>query len=96
MPSARKTAGCHHKNRLPRVELGRPLCGDAFKERIDVDVASDRFPDAVVCGDDWNWKNSVGEMQMQENVLGVAKERGLSVVADRATWILYADTPKQK
>ena len=69
---------------------------DAFKERIDVDVALDLFPDAVVCGDDWNWKNSEGEMQMQENVLGVAKERGLSVVADRATWILNADTPRQK
>ncbi len=69
---------------------------DAFKKRIDVDVALDLFPDAVVCGDDWNWKNSEGEMQMQENVLGVAKERGLSVVADRATWILNADEPRQK
>lgn len=69
---------------------------DAFKEKIDVDVALDLFPNAVVCGDDWNWRNSDGEMQMQDNVLEVAKERGLSVVADRATWILSAETPGEE
>lgn len=66
---------------------------DAFKEKIDVEVALELFPNAIVCGDDWNWRSGDGELQMQEHVLEIAETRGLSVVADRATWILTADGP---
>ena len=65
---------------------------DALKGRVDVEIALELFPDAIVCGDDWNWRNLDGELQMQNSVLEVAKERGLSVVADRATWILVEET----
>lgn len=61
---------------------------DAFKEERDLEAANRLFPDAVICGDDWNWMNGGGVLQMQEHVRSFAKRHGMSVEAEKATWLL--------
>jgi hypothetical protein len=62
---------------------------DAFKHEDDLYVADDLWPGAILCGDDWNWKDADGRLIMRENVERFAKERGFAVEADRATWVLH-------
>lgn len=61
---------------------------DAFKEADDLYVAHELFPEAVLCGDDWNWRDQNGEYKMQNNVKQFARDKGFYIKADRATWVL--------
>ena len=42
---------------------------DAYKEEEDLQVADELFPGAILCGDDWDWRDKDGELVMQRNVL---------------------------
>lgn len=61
---------------------------DAGKEREDLDVAHELFPEAILCGDDWLWPDADGVMVMQENVRAFARERGFEVRSSRQSWLL--------
>lgn len=61
---------------------------DAFKEVDDLAAANQLFPNAVLCGDDWSWRDESGSLRMQDHVTNFATERGLEVQAIGATWIL--------
>ena len=63
---------------------------DANKEAQDLVAAYDAFPNAILCGDDWNWRNPQGQLQMRENVERFAESKGFSIEADKATWLLMA------
>lgn len=62
---------------------------DAMKTYEDLVVAHDIFPKAIICGDDWDWRNEKGEYQMQENVERFAQSNGFTIEADQATWLLH-------
>ena len=61
---------------------------DAFKEERDLEAAYRLFPYALICGDDWNWRNAGGVLQMQEHVRSFARRHGMSIEAEGATWLL--------
>lgn len=62
---------------------------DAMKTYEDLIGANKTFPEAVICGDDWNWPNEKGEFQMQEHVKRFAQSNGFKIEADKATWLLH-------
>lgn len=61
---------------------------DAFKEVDDLTAAWELFPNAVICGDDWNWRDEQGVYRMQQHVTTFAEAHSLRVEADAATWLL--------
>jgi hypothetical protein len=60
---------------------------DAGKHRDDYRLAHETFPNAILCGDDWEWQDDAGE-GIRAFVYEVAYLRGCDVIADRATWVL--------
>lgn len=73
---------------------------DAYKEEEDLHVAYELFPDAVLCGDDWDWRDEHGELVMQQIVKSFAEEFGFGVEAENATWLLTGSgkpwTPRKR
>lgn len=61
---------------------------DAFKRADELEAAHALWPDAVLCGDDWNWLDETGEKRMQNVVNRFAADRGMTVVSDKETWLL--------
>jgi hypothetical protein len=61
---------------------------DAFKQEDDLRAAYELFPNAVLCGDDWDWRDESGELAMQKTVQRFALEHGFDIEAERATWVL--------
>jgi hypothetical protein len=61
---------------------------DANKEREDYILAHETFPNSILCGDDWEWRNKEGEFVVRSYVYEIAKARGCTVIAKHATWIL--------
>ncbi len=61
---------------------------DAYKEEEDLRVAYELFPEAVLCGDDWDWRDEHGELVMQKTVQAFASEQGFGVESEGATWVL--------
>lgn len=62
---------------------------DANKELADVEAACELFPDALICGDDWNWRNPKTNTLDMQNILNEFCARtGFAVDAEKATWIL--------
>lgn len=61
---------------------------DAGKERQDLDVAHELFPNALLCGDDWLWPDETGVLRMQENVKAFAAEHGFEAKSARQSWLL--------
>jgi hypothetical protein len=61
---------------------------DAQKERQDYILAHEIFPNAILCGDDWEWQDTSGEFAVRPFVYEVAEARNCDIVAERATWIL--------
>ena len=61
---------------------------DAYKEEEDLLVAHELFPDAILCGDDWDWLDENGEPAMQHNVQRFAADYGFNITAEAATWVL--------
>jgi hypothetical protein len=66
---------------------------DALKSEEDLWVAHDLFPQAILCGDDWNWTDEDGRFRMREHVERFADEKGLTIEAEGATWILPPGPP---
>jgi hypothetical protein len=66
---------------------------DANKERQDYVLAHETFPNSILCGDDWGWRNKEGEMVVRSYVYEVAKARDCTVTAERATWVLRPREP---
>lgn len=64
---------------------------DAFKTEDDLWVAHELFPDAILCGDDWDWTDEGGQYRMREHVKRFAREFGSDVVAEGATWVLSSE-----
>ena len=61
---------------------------DAFKSDEDLWVAHDLFPRSILCGDDWNWPDEDGRFRMREHVERFADEKGFTVEAEGATWLV--------
>jgi hypothetical protein len=61
---------------------------DANKERLDYVLAHETFPNSILCGDDWEWKNAEGECAVRPFVYEVATARNCDVIAECATWVL--------
>jgi hypothetical protein len=66
---------------------------DALKSDQDLWVAHDLFPQAILCGDDWNWSDENGHFRMREHVERFADEKGLTIEAEGATWLLPPGPP---
>lgn len=61
---------------------------DAFKRVDELDAIRTHFPDCIISGDDWNWKDEDGVLRMQQVVGEFAEAWGYRIIADRATWLL--------
>lgn len=64
---------------------------DAMKRREEFDGADAAFPDAIITGDDWKWKNETGDLPIQLFAAELAARRGGTLYADRATFVLAED-----
>ena len=62
---------------------------DAFKRKIDLEVAYALFPNSVLCGDDWQWRDANGDFGMQRIVKVFASKYNFDIEAERQTWILH-------
>ena len=64
---------------------------DANKEWPEFLHAHETFPNAILCGDDWDYHGDWGdqaEYPVRPHVREIARRRGGSVVTDRATWMI--------
>lgn len=62
---------------------------DAKKIRDEFWGAHEAFPDAIITGDDWSWKDAKSEIfEVRDYVSEVARARGAVVYADRQTWVI--------
>lgn len=61
---------------------------DAGKERGDLDVAHELFPEAILCGDDWLWPDEQGVFRMQEHVKAFAAQNNFEIRQARQSWVL--------
>jgi hypothetical protein len=62
---------------------------DARKKREEFWGLHKAFPDAIITGDDWSWKNpESGRFEVREYVSEVAQARGGTIYADKATFII--------
>ena len=63
---------------------------DSDKELSDLWVCNDLWPNAVLCGDDWDWSDDSqpGALPVQETVNRFAAERGMRVRSRSSTWCL--------
>ena len=61
---------------------------DANKQWPEFISAHENFPDAIICGDDWTWKDSNGEYPVRDYVQKLADIRNKKVIAKDATWLI--------
>jgi hypothetical protein len=61
---------------------------DALKVRAEFTGAHETFPDAIITGDDWSWKDKSGDCPVRRFALEVAALRRAQVFAHRATFII--------
>jgi hypothetical protein len=61
---------------------------DADKQAENYYLAHKLFPNAIICGDDWTWRDEAGELPVRRYVNEIAALRGCSIVAEDATWML--------
>ena len=52
---------------------------DAAKEWPEFLLAHETFPNAILCGDDWEWTDDDGEFRVRPFVWDIAERRGCSV-----------------
>lgn len=64
---------------------------DAFKSDEDLWVAHRLFPDALLCGDDWTWRDEDGRYRMREHVERFAAEHRYYVRDEAATWVVSTE-----
>ncbi len=65
---------------------------DANKEWPEFLGAHEYFPDSIICGDDWTWKNASGNFPVRDYVHRIAEMRNCKVISEKATWIIWPDT----
>jgi len=61
---------------------------DALKQWDEFLGASETFPDAVITGDDWSWRDKDGKYPVREYASEIARRRGGTVFATRATFVI--------
>lgn len=62
---------------------------DAMKRRDEFWGAHEAFPDAIITGDDWSWKDPKSEnFDVRDYVSEVAQARGAMIYADRMTFVV--------
>jgi hypothetical protein len=61
---------------------------DAFKSDEDLSVAAELFPSAILCGDDWTWRDEDGRLRMRGHVQQFAAAHQREIAADGATLLL--------
>lgn len=62
---------------------------DAMKRRDEFWGAHEAFPDAIITGDDWSWKDPKSDLfEVRQFVAEVAMARGAVVYADRMTFVV--------
>ncbi len=61
---------------------------DALKSEDDLWVAHQLFPSAILCGDDWTWRDDEGRYRMREHVERFVAEKGWEVRSQDATWVV--------
>ncbi|ARE81809.1 hypothetical protein ROSMUCSMR3_00303 [Roseovarius mucosus] len=64
---------------------------DGFKNRDELDVAHDLFPDAVLCGDNWLWQDQTGAFVVQHSITAFAQDHGFDIEDLRQSWILHRE-----
>jgi hypothetical protein len=65
------------------------VCLDAMKRRDEFWGAHLAFPDAIISGDDWSWKNPTSDhYEVRDFVVEVAKARNATIYADRMTFVV--------
>ncbi|WP_422002599.1 hypothetical protein [Reyranella sp.] len=67
---------------------------DAGKERLDLEVAHELFPQAILCGDDWLWPDASGVLRMQNHVKAFAEEHDCEIRSERQSWLLIPRSSK--
>jgi hypothetical protein len=61
---------------------------DALKQREEFLGASETFPDAIITGDDWSWRDQNGKYPVREFAAEIACHRGGKLYATRATFVI--------
>ena len=61
---------------------------DADKSYQNLEMLFGAFPDAIISGDDYRWKNAEGIEVMKKNVNDFAQAHNLCVVSHFDTWLL--------
>lgn len=61
---------------------------DARKTFEEFDQAERFFPDAIICGDDWSWRDESGDCPIRGFAREVANRRSGVIFADRATFVV--------
>lgn len=61
---------------------------DAMKQREEFEGADAAFPDAIITGDDWSWKDQNGDYPVQRFAAELAAHRGGALYVDSATFVL--------
>ena len=61
---------------------------DAGKKRRELDLCRRLWPEAILSGDDYWWRDDSGAYRMQRHVQDFAREHGLRVRHRRQTWLL--------
>lgn len=64
---------------------------DAMKRREEFEDADAAFPDAILTGDDWSWKDETGNYPVRRFAYELAMRRGGTLYAHRATFVLAED-----
>jgi hypothetical protein len=61
---------------------------DAMKRREEFEGAEAAFPDAILCGDDWSWKDEAGDYPVRRFAAELAARRSGLIYSHRATFVI--------
>lgn len=61
---------------------------DADKSGSELRVISSLWPECIIAGDDWTWRNDSGVNPLHSVVYNIAAQREMSVITQDATWVL--------
>lgn len=59
-----------------------------MKKREEFEGAEAAFPNAILCGDDWSWKDAGGDYPVRRFAQGIAEKRQATIFASRATFVV--------
>jgi hypothetical protein len=61
---------------------------DAMKTGDEMNVIRELWPDCIITGDDWCWRDHAGNAPIRAPVLDFAERHDLRLTVERATWML--------